>query len=210
MERYKVTAYTDTSLPVDYGWTANGVSVLGENKTWADFLASAKDGRLAKQVEAMKKAQIRFLLLEGPMSEDGGWTVGKAPYGRDYDSADNLLASVQAEGIIILHSPSARLTPRRLAAFYEWTGKTNHGSWKDALPTTVVGGPNKEFNARLSTLLTIRGLGRKRAEQLIKAYGLRESIGVTEAGLEEAAVKWLAIKGIGPKLVAELRKHFGN
>ncbi len=176
---------------------------MGENKTPADLIASVRDGRLYKQLESMKDAAIRFILIEGEWSHDGGHTVAEAPHSWMWDQFDNLLASIQAEGVVVLHSPSEKYTARRLAAFYEYTGKEEHGSWKNLERAKPKASRSKLFDAQVAMLMSLPGCGQKKAEGLVKEYGLTDSLGITD--LDMAVSRWRAMKGIGPKLSEKWR-----
>lgn len=185
-------------LAVDLAWTASGRSVMGDNKTPSDLIASVQDGRLHKQMEAAKAADIRFVNIEGSWSRDG-MTVGQAGHAWTWEAFNNLVASLQVEGIVVLHSPSQEETPRVLKAFYEWTDR-DHGSWHqpERFFPTKADYADKDFYLKVGMLMHLPDCGQKRAEALINAYGMRGVLGI--ADLTEAKERWLAIKGIGPKL----------
>lgn len=184
-------------LPVDYGWAANGKSVLGENKTALDLIASASDGRLHRQMESLKKADLGFIMLEGGLSVDG-YTVGSWTY----EAFDDLLMSLQCEGVVVVHSPYASATARRLAALYRWTQKEKHGSWHEPIaflpPLEDIG--DDDYRSRIGMLMHLPKCGPNKATKLVREFGLAGALNFTPEQVAEAQRRWVTIPGIGDKL----------
>lgn len=190
-------------IPVDYAWAAHGVPIMGDNKTPQDLIASALDGRLHNQIQAMKEAKaLGFILVEGEWSQDGGHTVGDVTHGWTWDQFDNLLFSLQTEGILVAHVVAEALTPKRLASLYTWTTKDRRGSWHTPVPLLPPAQDffDKEYRKRVGMMMSLPSMGADRASKLVHGYGLMGALGITEEGLATAKKRWLEQKGIGSKL----------
>jgi ERCC4-type nuclease len=183
-------------IPVDYAWQGE-IPVMGERKTPDDLIASANDGRLAKQIDAMQES-YGFILLEGQWSFDGGWTVGRWTW----DQFMNLLQSIQSKGVKIDLSPNKEMTPRRLVALYKWSQKEEHDSWRRPLVAMPPAEDylDRDYRGKIGMLMHLPDCGEKKANVLMESFGLMGTLGITEEGLTEASGRWATIKGIGPKL----------
>jgi ERCC4-type nuclease len=188
------------AIPVDYAWVANGVPIMGDNKTPADLIASAQDGRLHEQTRAMKEANaFGFILIEGAWGD--GYTVERWTY----DQFADLVMSVQLEGIKIDLSPEASATPRRLASLYRWTHKEQHGSWHTPVPLLPAGYDygDEDYRWQVGMIMHLGGkgggCGPDKAEKLIRAFGLRGTLGITEDD-ETLKKRWMTIRGVGKTL----------
>ncbi len=197
---------TKGTLPLDYAWTAQGKAVMGDSKTPSDLIASVSDGRLYAQMEAAGDG-LAFIFLRGPVSEDGGFTVGDRNHAWDYDAFDNLLLSLQLAGVKIVNCPRDDQVARRLASFYKWTDREEHTSWHNVKRPTALRLGGADYRAKVAMVMSLPGCGQKKAEQLVKAYGLMGSLGITAEGLVAAEQRWSAVRGVGPTLVTRWRRY---
>jgi hypothetical protein len=96
-------------IPVDLMWTCDGRNVAGDIKTGPDFIASYQDGRLHNQIKAMQDLDcvLQFIFLEGPLSTDGGYTVGDRQHGWDWKQFENAKLRIQLE-----RHPAPSATPQ--------------------------------------------------------------------------------------------------
>lgn len=146
------------------------LSVVVERKTPADLSASAEDGRLSAFTSTpTTEGAVRALLLHGAVATSRKYN-NKPDI--SVEAVDNLLASVQLDGIIVLHAlDSPEGLADRLTSFWHWTGKSNHGSYhRPDVPTTQqVYFSEKERNA-VRNLMTIPGWGEKRARDVYRHF----------------------------------------
>lgn len=193
-------------IPVDYLWVSNrGLTWSGDNKTVPDLIASVGDGRLHNQTQFMKRTGgMGFLLIEGYHTD--GYMVDKWTHEAFWD----LLQSLQCEGIHVDMSAGEKYTPKRLAALYNWSNKKEVGSWHQpvVLMPPVEGFLDEEYRSKVGMLMHLPGMGPKRAEELLRAYGLMGTLGMNYEGVQIAQDRWKAVKGIGPKLAERWRKYF--
>ena len=198
------------SLPLDFAWTAQKLPVMGDSKTPSDLIASAKDGRLHEQMQVATDAGgLAFIFLIGEWSIDGGWTVGQREHSWTWDAFDDLLVSLQCEGVKIIHVPNEEAVPRRLATFYRWTERENHGSWhrSPVLLPPAYDYADEDFRSKVGLVMHLPGCGPTKAEALLRRYGLATTLGISVDELDRATERWLAVKGIGPKLVSKWREY---
>ena len=171
------------------------LAVTVERKSIADLLTSANDGRLAAFTSTPStEVALRALLLHGD-------PVSDRQYGRNDqppEAIDNLLVSVQSEGILVIRAGSGtHALADRLASFWQWTGKDEHGSYRrPALPATEqVYFSDKERTA-VRNLMTIPGWGEQRARDIYRAVGLRA---VYEALLAGDGTLLRGVRGVGKR-----------
>ena len=200
-------------IPVDLLWTVDDKTVMGDRKAVPDLIASANDGRLHEQVAAME-GKYGFILLEGEVSKDG-YTVGEGDHCWQYDQFDDLLLSLQEEGVKVIHSPGKEMTARRLAAVYKRLNSGDRGSWH--LPVRLLPPAqdylDAEYRERVGMLMHLgkgkkgtRGMGPVMASEMLSNFGLMGTLGITEDSLNEAIKRWKTVKGAGKTLV----ERWGN
>ena len=202
-------------LPVDLMHTVDGRPVMGDLKTIDDFIASYTDGRLHSQITSMQNAHCWFYylcIIGDPTSEDGGYFVGERQW--TWDQFEDAVESVQVHGgVKILRAPSKALVARRLAAHWKWTGKEDAPSWHSPVPAEAYNDFKNDiifydetYRSQTSSLMHWPGFGLKTAKQVRDSMAFMECWGITEEGLETSNKRLLAIKGIGPKMVADREK----
>jgi len=117
-----------SSLPekfgVDFLWRTHEQWFGVQRKEFKDFLASARDGRLAKELQQMRASVVLpMVIVEGEprYTLDGrlldGW--GKQRWTRQ--SITNLAMSVRHEGAHLLNTPDTLTTAAVVAEYVEWS-----------------------------------------------------------------------------------------
>lgn len=192
-------------LPVDIVWVSGGKQCMFDLKTAEDMIAAVDDGRLFRQMQAMRERDclIYGFILEDNLTEDG-ITVGYGTHSWSFERFDNLLASLQAEGAMIVRSASQERTPQRLLQLYKWSGKEEHGSWQRPAPHRTLNNryTDRIWRAHVEMLMGLPGLGENKANALLDRFSLMDILGVSPEGLAAAQARWLQIPGIGKKLAA--------
>lgn len=206
--RLQVPAVVATLPAGDFRWVCEPEDgkqwwvVVVERKSIKDLVASVDDGRLARFIDETGGAdppstQIRALLIEGDV-EAG--LIGF--HGRDWSAEAllNLLVDAQMLGLIILHSPSIRSTPGRLANFWRWTGKDSHKALlRPVLPGISDDYINPAKKSAVRSLMVLPGWGEGRARSVIEHL---QSPGVAyKAILARDYKAFDAVPGIGKGLV---------
>ena len=207
------------SMPIDVAWSSGGQPCMFDLKTPEDFIASSQDGRLHYQMESMQRADcmVYGFVIEGRWGNDGV-TIGHGPHAWSWNRFDDLVLSVQCEGACIVHVADAARTASRLYDLYKWTGKAAHGSWHRPAKSSPVlreKYADRSYRKHVESLMNLLpDMGEKRANMLLDTYAFMDILGITEDGLAEAAVRWQAVRGIGPKVVgvwdSYLREDFSS
>lgn len=171
-------------------------SVTVERKTVSDLLNSANDGRLSAFTSTPSTAlALRALLLHGGLD---AWSE------RDTspESIDNLLASVQADGIIVLRAaPGTVGLARRLVSFWKWSSKPNHGSYhRPAVPTLTQGYFDPMEKAKVVNLMTLPSIGEQRARDILRMFSVRE---VYEMLIHGEVAPLRKVRGVGNGVIGD-------
>lgn len=176
-----------------------------QRKEVADFVASAHDGRLAKEVMQLQHCRIAVLILEGEFrwTLDGVWMNSYTSWTQS--SHEALVLSLQAKGIWILTSHDATDTCRVVRVVEKWAQKPSHQSlmrrpklqsksrWGtvanrdygiyflqgiDGIGPGVAenifdhfGFVPLQWSVTRDELMEVEGIGKGRAEKMIKALG---------------------------------------
>ena len=207
LERLGVPVVQAQSLPFDILWTVDGEPVGFDLKTPVDLIASAVDGRVHKQIQAMeeKGCIVYGILQEGRDSEDG-ITVGYGSHAWDVERYDNLKLSLQAEGAKVVCSADPSRTAARIASLYRWTAKAERASWRHPIRPSYslkrdYGDP--AYRAAIEALMAIfPKCGEERANALLDALTIAEVFGTTEESIEVAAKRWITVDGVGKGLAS--------
>lgn len=198
LRKLGIDAKVGNSLPADFLWQCPTGLVLVERKTWSDFVASLTggggvdgDSRLARQlIEGPKGAAVRVLLLEGSMPP---YLTAQGKV-MPAEHIDDISVSLQWQfGCLIIHSLNNEHTPTRIAAFYRWTQKEEHGSLLRPQPPTPEEKiyMNPAFRKKIAAFMTVPLLGEKGA--LILAANSESPKQIITATQEDL----LKIEGIG-------------
>ena len=152
----------------DYRWVVEDDEWLGvfvERKTISDLVASVKDERLMRFVERTGANQVRALLVEGNQFKLGAtrWTPTQL---------DNLLASVQLQGVLVIRSRDKKYTAKRVAQFWKWTGKGDHHSLqRPARPQASGSYLDVAERDAVRLLMCLPGFGEKKARAALRECG---------------------------------------
>lgn len=182
------------------------LTVVLERKGVADLLNSANDERLANFTTTPSDERlIRGVLLHGNATHDRQFGRARVePAG-----IDNLLVSIQMQGIYVLRADGGlRPLADRLASFWKWTGKDDHGSFlRPGVPKPTRTYFTRGERAAISNLMTLPGVGEERARDLFKTLGSLRA--VYEALLSGDIKDMLNVDGIGKGTVDSARRFLG-
>lgn len=168
-----VPAQTATLDLGDYSWTVESedglVLHLVEEKLVPDLLNSAGDGRLSRFVQAEVGAHVVRALL----------VVGSYEYGVNHqhehwgsDQIDNLLASIQDAGVIVLRAVTPTQACGRIASYWRYTSKGEHRTLDVPVrprTSSYYLNPRKRDAVRL--LMCLPGVGESRARAMLSFHG---------------------------------------
>lgn len=193
-------------LPVDLMWSIDGEPSMWDLKTAHDFIASAEDGRLHKQLKAMEDrgCSLYGFIIEDEVSHDGV-TVGYGTHAWTIERFDNLIVSLECEGAKVARSwgGNAR-TPARIAALYRWSAKVERASWRRPVRPSYslnrLYGDDRLRNTVEFFMAMFPRVGEEKVMALLDKYTVAELLGSTEEGIASARGKWMAEKGIGRTL----------
>lgn len=191
----------EAAMPVDVMWSIDGEPCMWDLKTSQDFIASAEDGRLHKQMQAMeeKGCSLYGFVLEDEISRDGGITVGYGTHAWAAERFDNLVLSIQCEGAKVVRSLAPQRTATRLAALYRWSGKVERASWRRPMAPSyslnrLYG--NKAYRSAVEGLMALLpGCGEERAVALLQHFTLAEILDPVGG-----PTRWPTVRGIGKTL----------
>lgn len=204
-ERVAVSSLPET-CGVDVYWTGGGLSLGLQRKAWKDLLASAEDGRLAR--EAMQWGELfrAILLVEGrPKTDPSGAIIGYQDKGSRWTLAAmrNLMRSCEAAGAWVEWAQDIEETAAIVGELVSWSRKGSHTS----LSTRP--GPSKDGLMRLPTmenwlLQSFPGIGRERADAILAHFG------GLPMGWTVSAKELEGVPGIGPKLAQKMAEICGR
>lgn len=186
---------------VDYLWPAHGAWAGVQRKEVSDLLASATDGRLAKELSQMEPLIHRWVVIEGTVrfTGEGELMMGRArgkPWSRD--QWEGMVASIQQRGCWLASSSDVRDTGRVIGILQRWSRKEKHTSLTGRPgPVSLWGRPGSRDWA-IHLLQGFEGIGPELATRIIDTFG-----GVPmQWTVDEAALR--GIEGLGPKKVKKL------
>ena len=174
-----------------------------QRKEINDFLASVKDGRLAKERQQMQALDLAVLILEGPTpwADDGSlmnlhhnWTVAQHW---------KYLWSVQADGIWIHTTRSLEQTMQAVAALEAWS-RSEHKSGKTRPGPEGEWGKPGSRDWQMHFLQGLPGLGPEMAERIVDHF---DGVPVV---LDVSREELLKIDGLGPKRVDTIIELLGG
>lgn len=191
--------------PGDFQWYVTlpegGVHLVAvEHKTIKDFLDSVGDGRVANFVRAETVLPMTKILM---VIWNGG-DVNK--HGRHYSAKEiwHLLLEVQSLEIGVVLCKNTAGGAATLAGLYRFLAKEEHlaiGGPKLPVNVDMYNDPNER--ARVRTLMTVPGLGEKRARMLLSYYdgNLWWALEACREGIIDV------VDGIGKRIAATAKEY---
>ena len=213
--RDRLSTWAATTLPETYGvdflWSNSNGLFGAQRKEVADFVASVRDGRLAKELGQMAALTQAVVVMEGQWewTDDGVWMGdykggGKHPW--TIRQLRGFLWSVRARGIWVDWSGGWQETCDVVEGLKGWTGKVEHrgahvmergkpaGKWGTA--------NNGEYAMWLMTGLP--GVGAGKAKKIVERFGRVPLKWDCERGEMEA------VEGFGVRSVGKFWQVFDN
>lgn len=167
-----------------------------ERKNAMDFISSIVDGRLFEQGSELVKAYDKaYVIIEGDL-----WRAASRRNVHEHAIISSLI-SLSEIGIRILYTHNEEGTAYTIKSLAE--GGVNLG-----VKTTVIKKSNSIYDAQITFLSSLPGIGIKRAAALLKAFG-------TPLNALNNLNQWVRkVDGINEKIVALVRKvlttQYGN
>ncbi len=172
----------------DYLWEDR---LLFERKTWRDFGASLKDGRLLSQAWRLRTARGRAALI----IESGGGAAGRTGLSRA--AIQGALATITlAMGLPVLTTIDAADS----AALMVIAARQLHQEHGPRRPTPPIAGTGETARRRRQVFILegIPGIGPRRAARLLDRFGsIRDLAAATDR-------EWCQVPDIGPKVAHQL------
>ena len=183
--------------------------VVVERKSIRDFISSLPpNGRLVRFVDetggvSPDEYMLRVLLLEGSLDEAPRYARGEQRFSPG--DLDNLLATMQMLGIVVIRSKDAANTAGRLASFYRYTGKSDHRTLAQVIRPPIQGFyTDLDKKEAVRMVMGLPGWGEKKAKTALKEFGSpREVFAAVLEGDKKAFSK---VRGIGPLLVKRAKE----
>jgi len=206
----------------DYVWSdVDGNTVCVERKRILDLLGSLQSGRLEEQLSGCLEEYSKVVLLkEGVVypKSDGSMVVYEwgdkgvlmprfyhhvpYPLTRPYVMVPSLLFRLQALGIDIMESYSARHSGVVIGALYNNTQKKEHMVLRRYIrKKPVLLKPDHD----VEVLLAVAKVGNVRLT-VEAARGLIEKFGTPMKVFKGEPKKWCEVKGVGPKVARGLEE----
>lgn len=188
---------------VDFYFIANKLPYGVQRKELRDFIASATDGRLSKEVAQMQSLAQSLLVIEGTprWTLDGELVIGG--FTQRWTRAAHLayVHSIRARGVWVDWSTDHAGTIEVIRAFEEWVRKPKHRALDTRPgPVNAWGTPtNRDFQRHL--VQGINGIGPENADAILDALGMPFGLVVSEDEL-------MSVPGIGPKKARAIARAF--
>lgn len=189
------TSLVPESYGVDFMFPSTEFGLVGiQRKELNDFVASVKDGRLAKEIGQMKRLGLAMLVLEGRASwtNDGLLTSTSTQWRMSQHLGT--LWSVQLSGCWLATTTSVQETSTLISAFTRWTAKPRHIALESRPgPTSDEWGKVGNREWALHMLQGFRGIGPVQAAAIYDHFGgvpFLWSVGVVDL---------MEVPGIGEK-----------
>ena len=180
-----------------------------QRKEVKDLLASAQDGRLAKELAQMQGLALRAFVIEGKVVvlPDGAIDVGQFNGTRGGNGSRwtiqqyrGLLWSIQSRGCWVGFTGRQAETIEYLKQLQEWSQKESHDSLKRRPGPITVWGKANHRDYQLHLLQGLEGIGSELAERIVDHFGrVPWRWDVTKEELAQ-------VKGIGKKKVETIWK----
>lgn len=179
------TSLVPEQYGVDFLFASTEFGLCGiQRKELKDFVASVKDGRLAKEIGQMKRLGLAMLVLEGrPSWTNDGLLTSTSTQWRITQHLGTLW-SVQLSGCWVATTTSAQETCTLISAFTRWTAKPRHTALESRHgPTSDEWGKVGNREWALHLLQGFRGIGPVQAAAIYDYFGgvpLMWSVGVVD------------------------------
>lgn len=192
---------TPGTLPESYGvdflWHRDGWCGV-QRKEVKDFIASIRDGRLARERVQMRPLRMKLLVIEGEyiVLQETFLPKGEMNPARGLPMAQYLSALwvLQQEGVMLTHTRALQGTRNVVQVFEEWTKKEQHGALggtRDVVPKNNWGRSDDRMFA-IHMMTGLPGVGEELAGRIYDHFkGVPWSFDVTEEELCQ-------VEGIGP------------
>lgn len=165
-------------FPEEFGADFLFPTVVGrvaiQRKEVKDLISSVEDGRLAKELAQLRRAEVAILIVEGwPQFTSEGFLINK--YIRNYTKRKlrNLLRSCALEhGVYLERTESPEDTVKAVFEIYEWLNKGEHMSLYTRPKSTASDWgmtTNRDFGRWV--LQGFPGIGPKLAESIYDHFG---------------------------------------
>ena len=192
-----------SSLPERFGsdvfwvWKVDGkVRKVGvQRKEWKDLVSSVEDGRWARELQAMRALDVRFVVVEGwPKVGEDGHLIDKR-FGRAWteNMIRSVLATAQTDGVIVDRTVNVHATCEWVGWAMRWTRKAEHSSLggREGVGRGMWGSPtNRDYGVHL--LQGLPGVGVELAGRVYDRFGVPWQWTVTVDDL-------MTVEGIGKK-----------
>lgn len=183
---------------VDYVIIVPGHMIGVQRKEIKDFVASVKDGRLAKEKGQWSGSPFSriYLLMEGRVrvNNKGEILLGKNSYGFKLSQMRGVLLGL---GVEVIWSDGLEDTKEYLTHLEEWWSKESHGLSRPGPRVEWGKAGNRDFQIHL--LMGLPGIGRVLAERILDEVGMPFG---WKVGMEEL----MEVDGLGEKKVKEIWK----
>lgn len=181
-------------------WGADFLWWIKKDRTWggvqrkeiSDFIKSAQDGRLTKEVAQMRELGLAVLILEGKQTWIGDHLTVSDYCKMSRAQFNGLMMKAQSAGIAVLHSANQAETAASVTWVEQWSQKEDHSSLtsRPGAPKNTWGSvSNREYG--IWVLTSLPGVGRELAARIWDEFdGLPIAWTVTEDDL-------CRVKGLG-------------
>ena len=197
----------DEGLPIGLEFdflivTSSGLVAAERKRSPGDLLASAEDGRLARECSAMRReADFQFLISEGRISYSPNGKVRDKHHETHWTKTGvkNLLRSIRyVEGVDIEYTANTRETAQVLRELYYYFDNPRHGSYRarsTLKPDYYVTTWEEQY---LHWLQGLPGISMTRAKRIVQV--LTNPAAVLSASQKD----WTGISGIGDKTMRSI------
>jgi ERCC4-type nuclease len=182
-----------TGQPEQHGcdvlWTGATGLVGVQRKTLTDLAVSLRDGRLAREVAAMRLLAVRVLLVEGRVrwSPTGMLTTARPSLSKD--QLRGLLWSAQHRGLWVVHTDDLEDSVAAIAHLHGWLDKPRHTALeirRSATPPTR----SREWAVHLLQSFPLVGP--------VSAANIHDHFGGAPLSWSGSLDDLAAVKGVGP------------
>lgn len=195
-----------SSIPEQYGadilFATKQGTVGVQRKEVKDFVASMRDGRIAKELAQLKNCDLAVLVTEGSWrwTTDGnslavrGWSIAQLR---------GAMFGMQSQGIWTAHTESMEATIEFVSHLKSWLEKNSHGSLGTRPKPANSWGTRSNSDWALWILQSFEGIGRGQAEKIMEYFGhlplswtvtYEELMKVPGIGKGRATKLWEALK----------------